>query len=400
MPGPACRFCGESLPAAAMLCRGCGATLARRSVSVWPLFLFLPLLALTAVLAAAIQVELPPRSIAIAFPVAWLTLALLYVAWTRRAAWRRGETLVLTAPADSAPVSGWAALLTSQWSIGATAAAVVGVLWITASGQPLDPANALILSLDGSDRSRTAVLASAGSASTSSMSVPSTGIAPAVLADARAMRPPAAVPPAPSAPIAVAAAMVPTQNEEPVSKSEIAVAAPVSLAPEAASAEADEQAVVLTAQKMLDGLGYSVGGIDGKPGSKTRIAVRSFRERQGLGGGETIDAALVAALESATAQRQAAIRQARQQQASARPNESAEAVARAAPVNAFSPAGSEPGRMHRVSDPAPSSAPLRLHRGSSVQSSAGQAAPGQAAPGQAAPVQSAKVPASSATIGF
>jgi peptidoglycan hydrolase-like protein with peptidoglycan-binding domain/ribosomal protein L40E len=392
MPGPACRYCGESLPAGAVLCRGCGATLARRPVSVWPLFLFLPLIALAAVLGYAVRMELPLSSIAIAFPLAWLALALAYFAWTRRATWRRGQTLLLTSPVGAAATRCWSTLLTSQWSMGATTAAFVGALWIASSGQPLDPAHAVVLPLDGSERR----LASA--------SVP----VPALPAGTLAKRPASISPPAAAAPAASVAAVPavteprPTvavaRNEEPAVQPTVAnsatVAVPVDPAP-APPAEgelsADEQAVVLAAQKMLDGLGYSVGGIDGKAGSKTRVAVRNFRDRLGLGGGETIDTALVAALERATAQRQAAIRQARQQQAPDRTSDPAAAVAVPTPVNASSSTTAEPLRLHRVSDPASPSAPLRLRRDSSAARTSGM---------QPAPIQSARASASSDPIGF
>lgn len=368
--GSACHFCGSSHSAGAHLCRGCGATFSRRKVSVWALLLFLPLFAFVAVLGAAIRMDLPPRDLLIAFPLAWLALGLAYFAWTRRATWRRGETLVLRDSSESAHRARVTPIF-MQWSTAATTAAVVGVLWIVSAGQPLDPANAaLVLPLDSGSLGSSPVNSghvSNGAGMRAEASTPATAVA--LIAPLPLEKPiRVAAMEEPAEKLALAITPVAVRQDEPEAPALAPVAAAV---PDSAEAEG-EQAIVLTAQKMLDGLGYSVGKVDGKPGTKTRVAVQSFREREGLSRGETIDAGLVAALEKATARRQAAIQRARQQQAALSPAPQIAASLAPTPVVSAATPPAVSSRRPQVSDDA--SAPLRL-RGPMVQSARAEVAP-------------------------
>jgi hypothetical protein len=56
---------------------------------------------------------------------------------------------------------------------------------------------------------------------------------------------------------------------------------------------------VRSAQLYLPYLGYAPGGVDGMHGKRSRSAVVAFREAQGVGTGERVDKALLAALQAA-----------------------------------------------------------------------------------------------------
>jgi N-acetylmuramoyl-L-alanine amidase len=70
---------------------------------------------------------------------------------------------------------------------------------------------------------------------------------------------------------------------------------------QAAGREAPDRQMVRAAQERLAALGYFPGGIDGNVGPRTRSAVRSFQEQNGLVVTGTLDPTTIAAIEDANA---------------------------------------------------------------------------------------------------
>jgi peptidoglycan hydrolase-like protein with peptidoglycan-binding domain len=260
-----CPWCTTRLNAQAAVCHRCGAIKKRRPLSMLKLFFLHPLIG--AVLAmAGLTLPLIDLSVVKAagvFAATWLILSAIHIALRQRRFWVQLEPLLLKEDegeeqiAHSAPFKMSPALVTA-----ATVMIGIGVVWATAPQQV-------------QERVATATASVAPAAEKPATTTPPVNVA--------VVEPPReALPPTPASQpwkpdLTAAVATVETPKVE---------------------TPAPDKMVVLTAQRLLSDLGYDVGGIDGRIGSKTRAAIKSFRERTGLGS-EDINAGLIAALESA-----------------------------------------------------------------------------------------------------
>jgi peptidoglycan hydrolase-like protein with peptidoglycan-binding domain len=259
-----CPWCTTRLSAQAAVCHRCGAIKKRRPLSMLKLFFMHPSIA--AILAlGAFSVPLLDLSIVKAagiFAVIWLILSLIHIALRQRRFWVQLEPLLLKEDEGEEQIEHKSPLgVSPAWAMAATVLVGAGVVWATAPHSVIEHAPQATLP----------VAQVAPSPPAAPVEVP-------VVAPARA-----ALPPTP-----------PAQPWKPETTSP-AVAAE---APKAEPPATPDRAVVLTAQRLLSDLGYDVGGIDGRVGSRTRAAIKSFRERTGVGS-EEINAGLVIALEAA-----------------------------------------------------------------------------------------------------
>lgn len=260
-----CPWCTTRLNAQAAVCHRCGAIKMRPPLSMMQIFFVHPLGATILALAGLVLFGLSVVKAGGVFIAAWLLFSLLHVAFRQRRRWVQLEPLLLKADETEQQVSHAAPFQMKPWF--ATAATVIvglGIIWSLAPHRQNETANAAVLPVDAAK------------------AVSVAAVAP----------PREALPPAPPAqPVAA------TPAPEPL-KIEVATVPSTSVA-EPPKPEQPDRTQILTAQRLLSDLGYDVGGVDGRIGSRTRAAIKSFREKAGMPGSEEIDAGLIAALETA-----------------------------------------------------------------------------------------------------
>ncbi len=261
-----CPWCTTRLNAQAAVCHRCGAIKMRPPLSMMQIFFVHPLGATILALAGLVLFGLSVVKAGGVFITAWLLFSLIHVAFRQRRRWVQLEPLLLKADETEQQVSHPAPFQMKPWF--ATAATVIvglGIIWGVAPHRQTETANAAVLPVE-------------------------TKAAPVSVA---AVAPPReALPPTTSTqPVAS------TPSVEPL-KIDVATVPTAGVA-EPPKPEQPDRTQILAAQRLLSDLGYDVGGVDGRIGSRTRAAIKSFREKAGMPGNEEIDAGLIAALETA-----------------------------------------------------------------------------------------------------
>jgi peptidoglycan hydrolase-like protein with peptidoglycan-binding domain len=262
-----CPWCTTRLNAQAAVCHRCGAIKMRPPLSMMQIFFVHPL---GATILALIGFTLFGLSVVKAggvFIAGWLLFSLIHVAFRQRRRWVQLEPLLLKVDETEQQVSHAAPFqMKPWWATAATVVVGLGIVWATTPRTQVEASGGATLSVN------TAAV---------STPAPAAPVNVAVVAPARE-----ALPPTPPS--------QPWKVETPASEPPKVDVAAV----DATKPEPPDRNLVLTAQRLLSDLGYDVGGVDGKIGSRTRASVKAFRERAGLGG-EEINAGLIAALETA-----------------------------------------------------------------------------------------------------
>ena len=277
-----CPWCTTRLSAQAAVCHRCGAIKKRRPLSMLKLFFLHPLIASVVALAAFSLpfIDLSIVKAAGVFAGVWVVLSAIHIALRQRRFWVQLEPLLLQEDEGEEQIEHKSPFTVSPaWATAATVLIGVGAVWATAPEMVMERAPEATLPVAQSTRAPTTPVAAAPATS------PTT--APAPVNVATVAPPGEALPPTPSA-----------QPWKPETASAMTTAAVEPPKPEAPPAP--DRTLVLTAQRLLSDLGYDVGGIDGRIGSRTRAALKTFREKTGLNSDE-INAGLIAALESAAA---------------------------------------------------------------------------------------------------
>lgn len=97
---------------------------------------------------------------------------------------------------------------------------------------------------------------------------------------------------------AASGARAEAEQERQVSSTQPAAATPSSSGSDGATPPAPTRAQVEAVQRMLAGLGFDPGPIDGLMGPRTRTAVRAFQQSRGSAATGTVDAGLIRDLEA------------------------------------------------------------------------------------------------------
>jgi peptidoglycan hydrolase-like protein with peptidoglycan-binding domain len=249
-----CPYCEARLSAEATVCHGCGAVRALTRYSLLQLFFLYPLVALALALTVWTVADAALVAVGATLALSWLALGVAHVAyrrnhprWLRKAPDEEPPLVLYDAHAPVTRPSGF-----SPWVATAITVAIGTV--VLANTAPRPPAEV----------------------AANISAIPLAPATPIV----------AAAPPPPAVTVAAAA---PTESLTDAGAIE---------PPATAEATLLDRQTIAAAQKLLADLGYAVGSADGVAGPRTRAAVRTFREKSGLGG-DALDAALLTALESA-----------------------------------------------------------------------------------------------------
>lgn len=266
-----CPWCTTRLNAQANVCHRCGAIKMRPPLSMIQIFFLHPLGATILALAGFVLFGLSVVKAGGVFIAAWLLFSLIHVAFRQRRRWVQLEPLLLKADETEQQASHAAPFQMKPWF--ATAATVIvglGIVWAAAPQQVKETAAATTVPVDAKAQAPITVAA---------VAPPREALAPTPTAQPWKAEMPAAEP------LKIEVATVPVPSAPAID--------------DMTKPEQPDRTQILAAQRMLSDLGYDVGGVDGKIGSRTRAAIKSFREKAGVTGGDEINAVLIAALESA-----------------------------------------------------------------------------------------------------
>ncbi len=262
-----CPWCTTRLNAQAAVCHRCGAIKMRPPLSMMQIFFVHPLGATVLALAGLVLFGLSAVKAGGVFIASWLLFSLIHVAFRQRRRWVQLEPLLLKADETEQQVSHAAPFQMKPWfATAATVIVGVGIVWAATPHTSKETASAAVIPVD----------AQAAPVTVATVAPPREALPPTPPAQPWKAETP------PSEPLRIDVATVPVEMPKP---------------------EQPDRTQVLTAQRLLSDLGYDVGGVDGKVGARTRAAIKSFREKAGLGG-EEINAELIAALETAAPMQQ------------------------------------------------------------------------------------------------